>query len=71
MVWVREGSLFRVCDSFFDSESSGIGIGVSYLVEKNYGWVECGGIVNMVNFVFEEYRKKYVENIENFIKDLL
>lgn len=61
----------RARDSSSDSESSGIGIGASHSVEKNHGWVECGGTANMVNSAPEEHRKKHAENTENSTKDLL
>ena len=70
MARVRGGSFTRARDSSSDSESSGMGTGLSASVEKNHEWVECGETANTLNSAPEE-PAKHSENAENSTKDLL
>ena len=69
VVRARGGSFSRARDSSSDSESSGIGSGVSASVEKNHEWAECGETANTLNSAPEELAKQ-AENTEHSTKDL-
>jgi len=68
-VRARGGSFSRARDSSSDSESSGIGGGVSASVEKSDEWVGCAETASTLNSAPEELAK-HAENTENSSKDL-